>query len=274
MAKKSTALSKVPPKKVPAQAAGSFARFLDPDIGTGLENVTADDLLIPRLTILQKLSPQVDETKPLFDPKARVGMIYDVGLQQGFGNQLHILPVHFVKQWLEWGSRKSGKGLVAIHSSKDILGKTKRDEKNRPMMENGNYIAETAQFYCLNLDAKNRRSFLPMASTQLKRAKRLITLSTQEKLIGLREDGSEFEFPAPLYYRTYKLGTMVDANAEGSWISWTVDSDISIDELPDVDNLMEEVKDFRAALTKGDIRGDISSLVEETGKTIDHEEPF
>lgn len=264
-AKKPTqALAKTPPKS--ATAVTAFAAQFDPTIGTGLENVTASDLLIPRVTILQKLSPQVDEDKPLFDPKARVGMIYDVGLQEGFKDGLHILPVHFVKQYLEWHPRKSGKGLAGIHATDEILEKAVRDEKNRPTLPNGNYIAETAQFYFLNLSAAKRRSFLPMTSTQLKKARRLLTLATNEKL--MRADGSEFT--PPLFYRTYKLTTIPESNAEGSWMGWVVERDVAMDELPGWQQLMHDVKDFRAALTKGDIRGDIESLREEVGNTIDH----
>ncbi len=240
----------------------------DPSMGTGLENVTASDLLIPRLCILQKLSPQVDETKPLFDPKARVGMIYDVGLQEGFGEGLHFLPVQFVKQWLEWYPRKSSKGLAAIHSTNDILDKCELDEKNRPTLPNGNYVAETSQFYGFNLSAGNRRSFLPMASTQLKKARRLLTLATNEKL--KRADGTEFT--PPLFYRTYKLTSVPESNAEGSWMGWAVERDVAIDELPNWKNLMAEVKEFRESLTKGDVRGDIAAMAEEAGVTIDNDD--
>src|SRR5687768_4048450 len=70
--------------------------------GTGLENVGAKDLLIPRLTVLQGLSPQVTQGKPEFDEKAKVGQIYDVGLQEGFPEGILYIPVHYVKQYLEW----------------------------------------------------------------------------------------------------------------------------------------------------------------------------
>src|SRR5262245_10243202 len=97
--------------------------------GTGLENVGARDLLIPRLTILQGLSPQVTKGRPEYDKDARVGMIYDVGLQEGFGDEVDILPVHYTKVWLEWAPRASGKGLIAAHDSADILEETTVDEK-------------------------------------------------------------------------------------------------------------------------------------------------
>ena len=238
-------------------------------MGTGLENVTASDLLIPRLTILQGLSPQVTQGKPEFDPNARVGMIYDVGLQQGFPDGLTIIPVHYMKQYLEWSPRNTGKGLQGIHDSPDILDKTTKDEKGRSVLPNGNYVAETAQFYVLNVTAGFRKSFIPMVSTQLKKARRLITLATDERL--QRPDGSEFT--PPLFYRQYDLSTVPESNNEGNWMGWKIERGPSIDTLPNFHSLMVQIKDFREALTKGDLKADIAAMAEEagSGRVVDHD---
>src|SRR5258708_1117042 len=82
-------------------------------VGTGFENVRQQDVLIPRLTILQGLSPQVIPSKSAYDKEARVGDIYDTGMNQIF-KSVHILPLHFIVQWLEWAPRSSTKGLIAI----------------------------------------------------------------------------------------------------------------------------------------------------------------
>jgi len=77
-----------------------------------------------------------------------------------------------------------------------------------------------------------------MASTQLKKARRLLTLSTSEKI--RRSDGTEFT--PPLYYRAYDLTTVPESNAEGSWMGWHIERGPS---LPDLDNwkaLLEEIK--------------------------------
>lgn len=236
--------------------------------GTGLENVGAKDLLIPRLTILQGLSPQVTQGKPEFDEKAKVGQIYDVGLQEGFGaDGILFLPVHYVKQYLEWWPRATKKGLAAIHDTADILEKTERDEKGRPTLPNGNYVAETAQFYGLNVSARMRKSFLPMASTQLKKARRLLTLATSEKLV--KSDGTEFT--PPLFYRSYQLTTVPESNNEGNWMGWKIEPGPALDEMPNWRSIMGDIKMFRDALTKGDIRGDIAAMAEEAGQTIDHD---
>lgn len=239
--------------------------------GTGLENVTANDLLIPRLTILQGLSPQVTQGKAEFDPNAKVGQIYDVGLSEGFDilDGITAIPVHYVKQWLEWAPRNTGKGLQGVHDTPTIVEKTTKDEKGRLVLPNGNYIAETAQFYILNVSAGFRKSFIPMTSTQLKKGRRMITLATDERL--MRADGSEFT--PPLFYRQYHLTTVPESNNEGSWMGWKIERGDSIDTLPNFRSLMVQIKDFRDALTKGDLKADMATLAEEanSGPVIEGE---
>jgi len=224
--------------------------------GEGLENVTTRDLIIPRITLLQALSPQVQPKKPEYINGAKVGDICDVGTQEIFEAPLVFLPVHYIKQYLEWAPRSSGKGLVKIHEDASILESCKPDEKNRPTTKDGNYIAETAQFFGLNMSAGGRRCFLPMASTQLKKARRWLTLATSEKV--QRADGSTFT--PPLFYRVYNLSVVDESNAEGDWAGWKIERG---DRLQDIgDNWREyynEAISFRDSLKRGEVRGDIGA---------------
>jgi len=222
--------------------------------GDGLENVKSNDLIIPRLTILQALSPQVQAKKPEYIQGAQVGDICDVGTGEIFEPPLVFLPVHYVKQYLEWAPRSSGKGLVKIHDSADILEQCTMDEKNRAHLPSGNYIAETAQFFGLNISAGGRRSFLPMSSTQLKKARRWLTLATSEKVA--RPDGSTFT--PPLFYRTYNISVVDESNAEGSWAGWKIERGAKLQELGDGwQNLYKEAMDFRDSIKRGELRGDL-----------------
>ena len=226
------------------------------NVSTGFENVTSKDLLIPRLTILQGLSPQVTIGKSEYDKDAKVGDIYDVGLQERFPEGVLFIPVHYQKQWLQWAPRASGKGLQGVHDDESILDKTQQDEKGRAVLQNGDYITETAQIYGINVTADFRKCFLPMASTQLKKARRLLTLATSEKL--QREDGSFFT--PPIYYRCYKFTTVPESNNEGSWMGWKIERDKALPEIPNWNLLMSDIKQFRDSLAKGEVRADMSGI--------------
>jgi len=245
-------VEKVKEPKVPATKSAAF----DTE-DTGYENVKPGDLIVPRYTILQGLSPQVTKGKPEYDAEARVGQIYNIGLQEVVGEELHFLPVHYTKTYLEWAPRSSGKGLVAVHEDSSILDRAPRDDKGRPTLKNGNYIAETAQFFGFDLNGKTpRKIFIPMASTQLKKARRLLTLAMSEEITL---DNGTTRVP-PIYYRTYKLTTVPESNQEGSWVGWKIERDTA---LPDMDNwqeLVETAKRFRSALTAGKVKGDMAGV--------------
>ncbi len=225
-------------------------------LSTGFENVKATDLLIPRLTILQGLSPQVTIGKAEYDTNAKVGDVYDVGLQERFPSGVSFIPVHYQKQWLQWAPRASGKGLQGIHETDAILKDTHEDDKGRAILPNGDYVTETAQLYGLNINAGYRKCFLPMASTQLKKARRLLTLATSEKIE--RADGTFFT--PPLYYRSYNLTTVPESNNEGNWMGWKIERSSALTELPNWKALLQDITTFRESLVKGEAKGDLSGI--------------
>jgi hypothetical protein len=240
--------------------------------GAGLENVGAADLLVPRISILQALSPQLNTKKTEYIEGAQQGDICDVGVGEKFSDGILFLPVYYRKDYLEWSPRASGKGLVSIHSSPAILDETTRDDKNKPVLPNGNYISETAQFFGFNLTAEGRQSFLPMASTQLKKARQWLTLATGEKLS--RADGSSFQ--PPLFYRTYMLTTAEESNAEGDWFGWKIERGLTLPELEaeghDWRELMNWAGLFKQSLEKGQAKGDTSAMGGDNGVTRDNGE--
>lgn len=233
--------------------------FFQQNAGAGLDNVTASDMLVPRLAILQSLSPQLKQRDSAFIEGAKVGDICDVGTGTIFKSLL-FLPVYYRKDYLEWAPRSSGGGLVNIHSDPSIMDQTTRNERKQPLLANGNLIAETAQFYGFNLSAGRQMCFIPMASTQLKKARKWITLAAGEKL--KRGDGSEFV--APLFYRAYELGVAEESNAQGDWAAWTVNRGPALTEI-DFDGtpwqaVAQSAADFRLQVMGGEARGDVSDM--------------
>lgn len=248
---------------VPAGQGGAIAvadQFFSDQAGAGLDNVTAADMLVPRLTILQSLSPQLKPRDAAFIEGAQVGDICDVGTGEVFKGGILFLPVYYRKDYLEWAPRSSGGGLVQIHSDASILDQTTRNDKKQPILPNGNLIQETAQFYGFNLSAGRRMCFIPMASTQLKKARKWVTLAAGEEL--KRADGSTFT--PPLFYRAYELGTADESNAQGDWSGWTVNRGPALPEI-DFDGVpwqavAQKAADFRLAIMGGEAKGDVSDM--------------
>jgi hypothetical protein len=227
--------------------------------GAGMENVGSKDLLVPRLTILQALSPQLKKTAAEYVPGAEIGDICDVATGEVFPDGVWFLPVYYRKDFLEWAPRSSGKGLIAIHDEK-IMDQTTPDDKGRPLLPNGNYIAETAQFFGLNLSAGRRLSFIAMTGTQLKKSRRWNLLATGEKL----KLSDNTEFTAPFFYRTYNLTTAEESNNQGDWSGWKIERGMALPEIPadfaDWRTIKDEAVRFMQSIIDGEARADTSSM--------------
>lgn len=249
---KNTAVAEVKQTAVSTEIA-SFESFA----GAGTENLKASDVLIPRLTIIQGLSPQRNKNKAEYIQGAEEGHIVDVATGDLFKEGIIFLPVYYRKDYLEWAPRASGKGLVAVHPNDDILDQCTRDEKNRPILPNGNYIGETAQWFGLNLSSGRRPCFIPMASTQLKRSRKWMTMVANERII--RPDGSDFQ--APIFYRTYTMSTAAESNNDGDWYVWAISRGLSLPEYAtNWQQILGEATKFRDTLIAGEARANLEGM--------------
>lgn len=256
---------------VAGTAAGLPASFVSDEMlsgPTGFENVSASDLLIPRLTILQKMSPQIDKGDPKYITGAEYGDFCDTGTNEVF-KEMAVIPCFFSMVYLEWGPRGSGKGLVANHGTDaSILKNCTPDDKRRMTLPNGNYIAETATWYVLNLSANNRKSFIPLVSTGLKHSRSWLTRLTSERV--RRPDGSEFQ--PPMWFRSWNVTTVEEKNNDGSWKNWKFSPGEEILKLDPSKALLRSAMDFNKQVSDGMARGDIANDAENSARSV--ETPF
>lgn len=231
------------------------------NLPSGYDNVTANDLIIPRLVILQALSPQLDKTKPEYNKDASAGDFCDVATGDIWKDKITVIPVYFATVALEWAPRASGKGLIANHglwNDDKVLKLAKQNEKRQWFTKEGNLIAQTATFFVLNMSADGQRSFIPMSSTQLKNARNWMTVITREN----RPTSSGELVQAPLYWRSWEARAVPQSNTQGSWYGWKFDPGKTLWELGGK-KLLEEAVDFNAQAKSGLVQGDFGNEVVE-----------
>lgn len=230
--KKQAPKTKAPaPKKEPTKAVAKVspkggALILSEDqamVGgaKGYENVRAQDLMIPRLTILHQQSPQLLKSRPEFVKGAEVGDFCDTSTGDIFRESMEIIPVFFTTVYLEWAPRDSGRGLIRNHGiNSDAFDAIEPDDKGRRFTEEGNYVQETATWYVLNVDADFRRSFIAMASTQLKASRKWNTAISQ-----MRHETKDGKIVRPsMWYRSWKAVPLPQSNNQGDWNLWGFES--------------------------------------------------
>jgi hypothetical protein len=199
---------------------------------TGMENVSQEDLGIPFLGIVQKGSPEFDKTHPSYEtkkvPGCQPGSIVHATMKKVVGDDetpLHFVPCAYERLYVEWRPRDSGGGFVRHHTNPMILSQTKRDDKSRDVLENGNVISTTAYFYGLLTDGKDleleepEKVIIAMTSTQLKKSRQWLNLATSLRIA--KRDGSKFT--PPLFSHAYSINTIAESNEQGSWYGWNIE---------------------------------------------------
>ncbi len=79
--------------------------------GRGSENVEMQDLVIPRIELVQALSYCLEEGGAEYIDGAKPGMFYNSVTRELYGNSVIVCPVFFKKQYLCWKDRKKGGGF-------------------------------------------------------------------------------------------------------------------------------------------------------------------
>ena len=143
------------------------------DAGVGVNDLGSEDLAIPFLKVLQKMSDELDDLD-----NAKAGDIYNTVTKEVVkgGDGVRVINCAYNLQYIEWEPRGSGTGApFAIYGAGDTIPKTERGDDNKDYVVDGNgrYLERTAQHYVLIVDedGMTQQALLPMKSTQFKKSK-------------------------------------------------------------------------------------------------------
>lgn len=148
--------------------------YMNQDSRRGQENVGMEDLTIPRLDVIQDLSPQHKENKPEYIEGAKVGMLFNSVTKQLYGSDVFFVPVFFRKEWVIWKDRKAGGGFAGAFPS-EAEAKAALSELDNP----DNYdINDTAQQFGLIIhdDGSTESIVMSMAKSKMKTSRQLNTM--------------------------------------------------------------------------------------------------
>jgi hypothetical protein len=141
--------------------------------GRGNEEVSTSDVLIPRIELVQALSPCIDKNDPAYIEGAEQGMFFNSVSRELYGERVTVVPVFFQKQYLVWKDRKKGGGFRGAHNSavEAAARIAEEPEKDRADFE----AQETAQQLVIVIkeDGSTEEAVISMARTKLKVSKQL-----------------------------------------------------------------------------------------------------
>ena len=95
--------------KVGQTAIQAVPEFLKTGTARGNEQVGASDLIIPRIELVQSLSPCRKKTDPAYIEGAEEGDLYNNVTRELYGKEITVIPLYFAKEFLLWKDRSKGR---------------------------------------------------------------------------------------------------------------------------------------------------------------------
>jgi hypothetical protein len=182
-------------------------KWMDEANSRGQEGVGVDDLTIPRLSIIQDLSPQRKKQDPQYIEGADSGMLFNSVTNLLYGVAVVFVPCFYRKEWVIWKSQNSGGGFLGAFKTehqarvewreKGYEGKI--DKKGEPEYE----INDTGQQFGLIAHENGTVEDIVISMSKSKR-KIDKQLNTLVKMAG----GDRFG-------KMYKISAVSDQNSAG-----------------------------------------------------------
>lgn len=165
----------------------------------GAENVGTDDMIIPRIELIQALSPVRKKSDPAYIDGAEEGMLYNNVTRTLYGTEVTVVPVYYTKQFLVWKDRKAGgggsNGFRGAFASKELADRAIAD-----LAEEALEVSDTAQHFVLVRNGDDwQEAVISMAKSKVKVSKRW------NSLMRLSNTDS--------FSRAYKLSATTETNA-------------------------------------------------------------
>lgn len=92
----------------PPPAAANLPTFMRNDYDVGKENISQQDMEIPRLKLMQGLSPELQEYDGL-----KAGHFFHPAAEHIFDGPFRAVPIFFDVQFILWNPRQAGGGIIA-----------------------------------------------------------------------------------------------------------------------------------------------------------------
>lgn len=150
--------------------------FLQGQMGDmrGSEEVGAEDLVIPRVELVQGLSKARKKADPAYIQGAEEGMFYNNVTRELYGDTFEIVPVMFKKEWLLWRDADLGGGFAGAYGSQQEAEEARQQQEKPEEWE----VVDTNQHFVLIVkdDVTIEEAVISMAKTKAKASRLLNSL--------------------------------------------------------------------------------------------------
>lgn len=288
MAKKEKEENAVVEKKdnLPVQLQDDFEQYASEH---DVRDIESDEVITPRIAVLQGASPQVKKSNAEYIAGAEEGHIYNTGTKKVYDGAkgIVIVPCYFHRVYNEWVPKDSGGGLVrrwgkdesfkeidsGYHEEKGKWQSFEVDDKGNKKLKTE--IIKTADYYVILIDEETGAlapAVIGFSGTKYKVHRKLENDISLED--HARKDGTGF-FQPPCFARAYRLTTIPESNSDNSWFNYRwerLTGDIiksPIEQIKNLASLVESAKQFRKMVIEGTAK--VADDIQDVGPTNDAE---
>ena len=181
-------------------------------VGRGSEDVTTDDMVIPRLQIIQDLSPQHKKTKDEYIEGAEVRMVFNTATNELYGDSLLVVPVFYCKEYVIWRDQNEGGGFRGAFSTEAEANAELATLEDKDLCE----VVATNQQFVLVVD--------PSSSLDAPRADgAVISMSISQNKVSRKWNTMIAQAGGDRFECMYKLDVVETSNAAGQeYYNWKV----------------------------------------------------
>lgn len=279
--------------KRPANAVAVRTTFDIADVaGSGFEGADSSAYALPFLLVLQKGSPQVDETAGgVIIPGAKPGFIFNTVTQEFYDGRkgVELIPVFYSRTFIRWGARGTDtagfKGTLAPETVDEMLGSGQLiqeenqifvpDDKGNINPKKSDQVRDTRQFFVLVINEKTRtasEAIISITSTQIKKIRGLMPAmrSRQMRL----PNGAMV--PQPMWLNRVRMTVTPEQNDQGSWYGMlftleekTLPFAIEGGKIISDDPLVPQAAAFHSIAKAGQAKVSFENLAQTTGNEPD-----
>jgi hypothetical protein len=234
-----------------------------------------DMLTIPRIKILQDLSPEVKDTKAEYIPGARPGLICNE-MNSKLDTDILFVPAAFSVRYIAWRPRKAGGGLVDPNLTLEEVEANFQQEgigswigMMRPSPNEEAIRVEVAQTpeyvgIAMGKGWGPMPVAISMPSTKVKAAKKINTTVELTRVESASKPGTFFR-PA-MFYHQFQLKTGLESGNDNEWFGFVIhhlgvaEKGSPLLDDPIYNAMVKDAKELKIALETGKARVDDTGL--------------
>lgn len=190
-------------KAVAIQSEIQLPAYMQGDGNQGNENVGGDDVSLPRLSLLQSMSPEATKNSPKYIEGAEPGMFMN-SITKELYPEVNLINVFYSREWPIFRRREHGGGFIGKQDSAQAA-----EEFIQAHAEANNIEAvETANHYCIMVNDEGEvidKVLFGLTSTKLRFSRNWNSL-----IVG--KEGARFSY-------VWNIKAISESNKKGTWFS-------------------------------------------------------